>query len=311
MANFVAAAGIPRQLHIWAQPRTAGVGDWSATSNPFLAFQNASLNVLSPQSSFNVDPSSIVVHNPSVAASIPRFASVGDSSTGLQQSTGAEPGPYDDLPPGFSKGLLNLQGYSIPATSGAGFGPTCHSFDDYCALTVDGSPAWLFASLTVAPTSDMGLLEFWLQIGLNGMNHASENSGDMTVEFGVDSIGLTPNAYDADLDRQVTFADDDADAVLRLAGPGDYNGDGMVDAADYAVWKTQFASNSYDADGNGDSFVNLADYAVWRDHLQASSPPIVAASVPELASVRLLAALLVPTVASSRVFRAKSTSTTG
>ena len=47
---------------------------------------------------------------------------------------------------------------------------------------------------------------------------------------------------------------------------GDYNRDGEVGPADYAVWKSNFGTNYLAADGNGDGIVNAADYTVWRNH---------------------------------------------
>ena len=57
--------------------------------------------------------------------------------------------------------------------------------------------------------------------------------------------------------------------------PGDYDGSGLVDQADYATWKTAFgATGQQPADGNGDGTVNLADYTIWRDNLGASRPDV-------------------------------------
>ena len=59
--------------------------------------------------------------------------------------------------------------------------------------------------------------------------------------------------------------------TLTLTGhtflAGDYNGDSIVDAADYVVWRhSQGASiTAYaGADGNGDGVIDDADYDVWR-----------------------------------------------
>ena len=47
---------------------------------------------------------------------------------------------------------------------------------------------------------------------------------------------------------------------------GDYNGDHVVDSADYTVWRNQFgmAGSGNVADGNGDGLVNQLDYDVWK-----------------------------------------------
>jgi hypothetical protein len=47
--------------------------------------------------------------------------------------------------------------------------------------------------------------------------------------------------------------------------PGDFNGDGVVDAADYVVWRSTLGSTAdLRADGNGDQVIDQADYNVWR-----------------------------------------------
>jgi cytochrome c peroxidase len=49
--------------------------------------------------------------------------------------------------------------------------------------------------------------------------------------------------------------------------PGDYNGDGVVDDADYVVWRASFGkTGSPDADGSGNGVVDLADYTIWRNN---------------------------------------------
>jgi cytochrome c peroxidase len=54
-----------------------------------------------------------------------------------------------------------------------------------------------------------------------------------------------------------------SDPFATLAG--DYNGDGVVDSADYIVWRKSFGdTTSLVADGNNDHVVNDLDYDVWR-----------------------------------------------
>lgn len=67
--------------------------------------------------------------------------------------------------------------------------------------------------------------------------------------------------------------------------PGDYNGDGTVDIADYTTWRNNLGSTT--ANLNGDltpSGVTAADYQVWKDNFGETLPGAlagVASSVPE------------------------------
>ncbi len=53
-------------------------------------------------------------------------------------------------------------------------------------------------------------------------------------------------------------------ALPSSALAGDYNGDGLVDAADYSVWRDTLGSTTnLAADGDGNGMVNLLDYNLW------------------------------------------------
>ncbi len=55
--------------------------------------------------------------------------------------------------------------------------------------------------------------------------------------------------------------------------PGDYNLDGMVDSADYTVWRDNLGDEQLlYADGSGDGRVGPEDYLVWRNNYGASNP---------------------------------------
>jgi hypothetical protein len=68
----------------------------------------------------------------------------------------------------------------------------------------------------------------------------------------------------------------DTNAVtLAVAGiPGDHNQNGIVDAADFTVWRDTLGRHGIGlpADGNGDGYVDNWDYGVWKDNFGATSP---------------------------------------
>ncbi len=81
--------------------------------------------------------------------------------------------------------------------------------------------------------------------------------------------------------------------LVSLGGlEGDYNGDGVVDAADYTVWRDSLgqAGANLPADGNGDGQVSEADYFVWRERFGdvaasfGATGAVDAAAVPEPAA---------------------------
>ena len=92
-------------------------------------------------------------------------------------------------------------------------------------------------------------------------------------------------------------------ALDLLALPGDFNHDGIVDAADYTVWRDAFGETGalLAADGDGNGAVNNDDFAIWKTHFGQSASGGLGAtaaidiSVPEPAGwlMMCLAAIVV------------------
>jgi hypothetical protein len=76
--------------------------------------------------------------------------------------------------------------------------------------------------------------------------------------------------------------------------PGDYDLSGIVDAADYTLWRDTLGQSGpgLAADGNGNGSIDGGDYEIWKSHFGEISGggarSQVNATVPEPASLTLL-----------------------
>jgi hypothetical protein len=81
--------------------------------------------------------------------------------------------------------------------------------------------------------------------------------------------------------------------VNPFAPSGDFDQNGLVNAADYAVWRDSMGQVgvALAADGNNNKQVDAGDYEIWRSHFghtRTATAPITA--VPEPATLLLMAA---------------------
>lgn len=93
-------------------------------------------------------------------------------------------------------------------------------------------------------------------------------------------------------------------AVANL--PGDYNGNGVVDTADFCVWRScegQSGAN-LPADGNGDGIVDQSDRDLWRAHYGESASISV---VPEAPAIVVWAGVVLVGIGIVAYYRYRST----
>ena len=106
------------------------------------------------------------------------------------------------------------------------------------------------------------------------------------VSFGEDAAG---NLYMVRRTGQI-FRVTGVEAIAEMLG--DYNANGIIDAADYNVWRDTFGQQGpgLAADGNGDGVVNVSDYNIWRDGFEEVSEGV---DLPEPATGGALLCALV------------------
>jgi hypothetical protein len=130
------------------------------------------------------------------------------------------------------------------------------------------------------------------------------NKGEIaTVKFSIDSQfnGMLVNTWDNGAFNGMQ---------LRSLGLlGDYDHNGSIGPGDYQAWKNSFGSTSnLNADGNGNGIVDAADYTIWRDRASGGggSGGLGLAAVPEPCTglMAWVAIALVGSVVARRRFHA-------
>ena len=101
------------------------------------------------------------------------------------------------------------------------------------------------------------------------------NGGDGLQNFGLSQLQIQADAANTNSGLAIEIVRFSIVKITALEG--DYNGDGVVDAADYTVWR----------DGNSPDD-SQAGYDVWAANYGASNAPLAASSVPEPAGVLIL-----------------------
>ena len=275
-------------LHIWAQPTTVGDGPYGP-ANLFKQLQNLSLNLVTDTNLIDFQDDKFTVYNPVVSASKPRFQFVFDSNTDPALKSKNDASTTADR-------IDGLQAFSVDSADYEGLGPACAGGEPFCIAGGAGGPAWLIATVGYKTLQPAGTVTVDLEIGLNGMNHAGEESIMTTVAFGTGAA-----VYNASLDRgSHSLGGDTPELTITACAKtaGDYNGNCIVDAADYTAWRdtlNQAVDNPGDgADGNNSGTVESGDYTVWKNNFgtvagaASGSGSLGGPAVPEPSSLAML-----------------------
>lgn len=191
---------------------------------------------------------------------------------------------------------VSLEYYSITSAAGALKTDTWNSLDAQNYNAVDGPDPG-----TIAGDSPG---EGWDKAGGSNANQLIEaflgSAGSVLAANATLNLGAAYNT--------ATFGAANGDLVFRFgiangplitapvtyvssAVPGDYSGNGVIDAADYTRWRDTLGANvtpGSGADGSGNGVIDQADYNVWKNAFVGGGGSVSGAAVPEPTSLALL-----------------------
>lgn len=128
-------------------------------------------------------------------------------------------------------------------------------------------------------------IEAWVYDAPGGTLRANTSVTDNSFASGLSGVLVNENFGGLPM---LGVWDDLTSVAIGSDVVGDYDGDGDVDADDYADWKASFGSTTdLDADGSSNSIIDAADYTIWRDALAGGEGS--ATQIPEPAAALLVA----------------------
>lgn len=172
---------------------------------------------------------------------------------------------------------ISLDGYTVASTFGALDATQWSSLDDQNSAGGD----WQEANATVNRISELkfdGAVNLSTSQSLAIGNAYNEASGkrDLTFQFILSGEQTARTGA-------VVYGTITAPTI-----PGDFDGNGMVNAADLAQWKGDFGVND-DSDANGDGRTDGSDFLIWQRNYGTGVPASsAAAAVPEPTALALV-----------------------
>jgi hypothetical protein len=287
-------------------------------NSAFAAIGNASGklengNVLRFSVWFRSDPANPITQEPQVAPII-KFEFWKEALSGNQDANGTKPAPafgdrvFDQDQQGEALNIPDLPHYGD--INGDGFAGDANASVANGRVTPIVTNQWNLATVTYTVDTTQ-----WLGIGAEafGANNVSVIESVKAVFFmgdfaNTDLTGDGPDGGNLLLDNALVEVFKNAASVTPLNNPnptlseghvGDYNGDGVVNAADYTVWRDHlgqtFALQNRDPANTG--AISNSDYTSWKNNfgVGAGSGSLSGSAVPEPTSLCLtfLGALMV------------------
>jgi T5SS/PEP-CTERM-associated repeat protein len=122
--------------------------------------------------------------------------------------------------------------------------------------------------------------------GITGAFSNAANGQRLTTADGLGSFVVNYLPADAESRNHIVLTN-----FVSVPLPGDYNHNGIVDAADYTVWRDTLGQTGAGlaADGNGNNQIDAGDYNIWKVHFgsHAGSGSGGTAAVPEPSAIAL------------------------
>ena len=179
--------------------------------------------------------------------------------------------------PGTGVGALSIDGNLAEASDGT------------FAVDLGGISAGQFDRVSATGSATLaGALQVSLA-NLGGGIFAPHVGNSFTIISATGGLSGTFDSLSAPLgfNWYVTYGANSAQIVVGI--PGDYNHNGIVDSADYSVWRdTMGSTTNLAADGNGNGQIDQGDFTFWKNHFGATMGAGSGTSVPEPATLSLL-----------------------
>jgi hypothetical protein len=199
--------------------------------------------------------------------------------------------------PGFVKGVGTLDNVTVTGTFSPGFSPAAVyagsvTYGGALEIELAGTGTGQFDVIHHSGSATLGgALNVSL---LSGFTPSAGNTFQIITAAGGISGAFSSATLPAlsQLMWQLDYQSNSVSLVVAISG--DYNHNGVVDAADYVVWRKLQGQSGIGlaADGNGNGAIDIGDYDIWRAHFGqiagSGSSATTLTSVPEPAAFAIL-----------------------